>query len=64
MGNLHIAEEFNPKSSVNRFDLSSEEAAIEKSIELDEDGVQYLEYARQLYFNNNQPNDFLMSNGC
>lgn len=36
----------------------SEEALIEKIIELDQDDAKYLEYLRQPYFHNNQPNEF------
>jgi len=57
-GNPRIAEEFNPKSFLNYFDLPSEEALIEKIIELDRDDAKYLEYLRQPYFHNNQPNEF------
>ncbi|HWY30690.1 MAG TPA: glycosyltransferase family 10 [Candidatus Acidoferrum sp.] len=55
-GNPLIAEEFNPRSFLNRADFSSDEALIEKIIELDQDDVKYLEYLRQPYFNNDQPN--------
>ncbi len=57
-GNPRIAEEFNPKSFLNYFDFPSEEALIEKIIELDRDDAKYMEYLRQPYFHNNQPNEF------
>jgi hypothetical protein len=57
-GNPRIAEEFNPKSFLNYFDFPSEEALIEKIIELDRDDAKYVEYLRQPYFHNNQPNEF------
>jgi hypothetical protein len=57
-GNPRIAEEFNPKSFHNYFDFPSEEALIEKIIELDQDDAKYLEYIRQPCFHNNQPNEF------
>jgi hypothetical protein len=57
-GNPQVAREFNSKSFLNYFDFPSEEALIEKIIELDQDDGEYLEYLRQPYFYNNQPNEF------
>ena len=57
-GNPCIAEEFNPKSFLNYFDFPSEEALIEKIIELDNDDAKYLEYLRQPYFYDDKPNLF------
>ena len=57
-GNPRISEEFNTGSFLNYFDFPSEEALIEKIIELDQDDAKYLEYLRQPYFPNNQPNEF------
>jgi len=57
-GNPRIAEEFNPGSFLNYFDFPSEEALIEKIIELDQDDAKYMEYLRQPYFHNNEPNEF------
>lgn len=57
-GNPGVAREFNSKSFLNYFDFPSEEALIEKIIELDRDDAKYLEYLRQPYFHNNQPNEF------
>ena len=57
-GNPKIAEEFNPKSFLNYHDFPNEEALIEKIIELDQDDAKYMEYLRQPYFHNNQPNEF------
>ena len=57
-GNPRIAEEFNPKSFLNYHDFPNEVALIEKIIELDQDDAKYLEYLRQPYFHNNQPNEF------
>jgi hypothetical protein len=57
-GNPRIAAEFNPKSFLNYFDFPSEEALIDKIIELDQDDSKYLEYLRQPYFHNNRPNEF------
>ncbi len=55
-GNPLIAEEFNPKSFLNRADFESDEALIEKIIELDRDDAKYLEYLRQPYFHDDRPN--------
>jgi hypothetical protein len=55
-GNPLINEEFNPRSFLNRADFPSDEALIEKILELDQDDSKYLEYLRQPYFHNDQPN--------
>ena len=57
-GNPRVAEEFNPKSFLNYHDFPSEEAFIEKIIELDRDAAKYFEYLQQPYFHNNQPNEY------
>jgi hypothetical protein len=57
-GNPRIHEEFNPKSFLNYFEYGSDEALIERIIELDRDDAKYLEYAGQPYFHNNEPNEF------
>jgi hypothetical protein len=55
-GSPLIAEEFNPRSFLNRADFESDEALIEKIAELDNDDAKYLEYLRQPYFYNDKPN--------
>jgi len=55
-GDPEIAEHFNPRSFLNRADFPSDEALIEKIIELDKDDTKYLEYVRQPYFYNDEPN--------
>jgi hypothetical protein len=57
-GNPHVDREFNTRSFLNYFDFPSEEALIEKIIELDRDDAKYLECLREPYFHNNQPNEF------
>jgi alpha(1,3/1,4) fucosyltransferase len=57
-GNPLIAEEFNPKSFLNYLDFPSEEAVIEKIIELDKDDARYLEYLRQPYLHDDKPNQY------
>ena len=54
-GNPRVQEEFNTGSFLNYADFPSEEALIEKIIELDRDPVKYLDYLRQPYFNNKMP---------
>jgi len=55
-GNPEINAEFNPRSFLNRADFASDEALIEKIIELDNDDAKYLEYLGQPYFHNDTPN--------
>ena len=57
-GNPEINDEFNPKSFLNAADFPSEEALIEKIIELDNDDAKYLEYLRQPYFHHDTPNQY------
>jgi hypothetical protein len=57
-GDPDIAEHFNPRSFLNRADFPSDEALIEKIIELDRDDQKYLEYLRQPYFHHDTPNVF------
>jgi hypothetical protein len=57
-GSPRIHEEFNPKSFLNYFDFPDEEALIERILQIDGDDGLYLEYLRQPYFHNNQPNEF------
>jgi len=55
-GDPKIGGAFNTKSFLNYADFPSEEALIEKILELDRDDAKYLEYLRQPYFHNNAPN--------
>ncbi len=55
-GDPLIKEHFNPKSFLNYADFPNEEALIEKIIELDKDNAKYLEYLREPYFYNDEPN--------
>jgi len=57
-GSPRIHEEFNPRSFLNYYDFPSEEALIERIIELDQDDAKYLAVAREPYFHQNQPNEF------
>jgi hypothetical protein len=55
-GDPTINEHFNPRSFLNRADFPSDEALIEKIIDLDNDDAKYLEYLRQPYFYGDEPN--------
>ncbi len=55
-GDPDINEHFDPRSFLNRADFVSDEALIEKIIELDNDDAKYMEYLRQPYFYNDEPN--------
>ena len=55
-GDPDISDHFNPRSFLNRADFPSDEALIEKIIELDQDDAQYLEYMRQPYLHGDEPN--------
>lgn len=57
-GDPLIKEQFNPSSFLNRADFSTDEELVEKIIELDRDDAKYLEYLRQPYFHNDQPNPY------
>ncbi|MFO1515052.1 MAG: glycosyltransferase family 10 [Verrucomicrobiota bacterium] len=57
-GDPLINEQFNPCSFLNRADFTTDEALIEKIIELDRDDAKYLEYLRQPYFHKDQPNQY------
>jgi alpha(1,3/1,4) fucosyltransferase len=57
-GDPHINEQFNPRGFLNRADFPSDEALIEKIIELDQDDAKYLEYLRQPYFHNDRPSEY------
>ena len=57
-GNRLVGREFNTRSFLNFPDFASEEALIERIIELDKADTKYLEYARQPYFADNKPNEF------
>jgi alpha(1,3/1,4) fucosyltransferase len=50
-----VAEEFNPKSFLNYFDFPSEEALIERMLEIDQNDDLYLQYLKEPFFHNNKP---------
>jgi hypothetical protein len=57
-GDPLVQEDFNPRSFLNYADFPSEEALIEKIIEMDRDDAKYLEYARQPFFHGDRPNKY------
>lgn len=58
-GNPKVDLDFNPKSFLNYYDYGSDEALIERIIEIDRNDDLYLDYLRQPYFYNNEPNEFV-----
>jgi hypothetical protein len=56
-GSPRIHEEFNPKSFLNYLDFPSEEALIERIIELDHDDAKYLEIMRRPFLHPDRPNE-------
>jgi alpha(1,3/1,4) fucosyltransferase len=56
-GDPLVSREFNPRSFLNYADFPSEEALIERIIELDRDDAKYLEYVREPYFHADRPNE-------
>jgi len=54
-GDPMINQQFNPRSFLNRADFPSDEALVEKIIELDKDDAKYLEFMRQPYLPNDEP---------
>lgn len=57
-GSPRIHEEFNPKSFLNFYDYGSDEALIERVIQLDQDDSLYRQYLAEPYFNDNVPNPY------
>ncbi len=54
-GPPEISQQFNPRSFLNRSDFPSDEALVEKIIELDKDDDKYLAFMRQPYLPDDQP---------
>jgi alpha(1,3/1,4) fucosyltransferase len=61
-GNPQVAREFNPKSFLNALDYPSQDALVQRIIQIDQDDALYLDYLRQPYFHQNQPNEFFAAN--
>ena len=53
-----IAEAFNPRSFLNYADFPSDEALIEKIMDLDRDDAKYLDYLAQPGFHDNTPHPY------
>ncbi len=58
-GNPFVHIDFNPKSFLNYYDYGSEEALIEKIIELDKDDDKYIQLLKEPFFHNNEVNEFV-----
>lgn len=58
-GNPLIHLDFNPKSFLNYYDFGTDEAVIQKILELDNNDEKYLEYLAEPAFTNNKLNDFV-----
>lgn len=58
-GNPRVAEEFNSKSFLNLHEFPSEDALIEKIIELDNDDDKYKEMLAQPFFHDNKINKYV-----
>ena len=56
-GNPLVHQDFNPGRFLNYYDYESDEALIERIIELDQDDAKYLEYLQQPLFHANRPNE-------
>lgn len=54
-GDPLIAQQFNPRSFLNRADFPSDEALVEKIIELDQDDAKYLDFMREPYLPGDKP---------
>ena len=61
-GDPTIKEQFNQRSFLNRSDFPSDEALIEKIIELDQNDAKYLAYLREPYFQQDTPNKYFDHN--
>ena len=57
--NKLVDKDFNTKSFINYHDYESDEAVIERIIELDRNDDLYLECLKQPYYNNNVVNEYI-----
>ena len=58
-GNPQVSLDFNPQSFLNYFDYGSDEALIDRIIELDRDDEKYLQYHRQSWYHGNRVNAYV-----
>jgi hypothetical protein len=58
-GNPKVEIDFNPKAILNWYDYGSDEALIQKIIELDQDDEKYIEFMSQPWFADNQINEYV-----
>jgi hypothetical protein len=57
-GDPEIAAQFNPHSFINVSDFDTEEAAIERIIQIDGDDELYIKMLEEPFFHDNRPNEF------
>lgn len=57
-GDPEIAAQFNPRSFINVSDFDTEEAAIDRILEVERNDVLYKEMLQEPFFHGNQPNEF------
>jgi len=57
-GDPEIAAQFNSRSFINVSDFDTEEAAIERILQVDGDDALYMEMLQQPFFHANQPSEF------
>jgi alpha(1,3/1,4) fucosyltransferase len=58
-GNPLIEREFNPKSFLNAAEFASDEALIERVLEIDGNEELYRQYLREPFFYGNRPNEYI-----
>lgn len=58
-GNPHVSLDFNTESFLNYYDYGSDEALIERIIEVDNNQDLYIEYLKKPWFKNNELNPFV-----
>ncbi len=58
-GNPKVEVDFNPKALLNWYDYGSDEALIDKIIELDQDDEKYIEFMSQPWFTDNKLNEYV-----
>jgi hypothetical protein len=57
-GNRRVSEDFNPATFVDASDFPSQDALVEKIIELDRDDARYMQYFAQPYLPDNKPGEW------
>lgn len=57
-GNPRVSEDFDPRSFLNRADFPSDEALIERIMQIDRDDKLFADYLSRPYFHDNRPNQY------